>query len=30
MVEWFKVPVLKTGVSFNGTKGSNPFLSVYR
>ena len=28
MVEWFKAPVLKTGVSCNGTMGSNPFLSV--
>ena len=28
MVEWFKAPVLKTGVSFCGTMGSNPILSV--
>ena len=26
MVEWFKAPVLKTGVSLYGTMGSNPFL----
>lgn len=28
MVEWFKAPVLKTGVSFRDTMGSNPILSV--
>ena len=28
MVEWFKAPVLKTGVSLYGTMGSNPVLSV--
>ena len=28
MVEWFKAPVLKTGVLYNSTMGSNPILSV--
>ena len=27
MVEWFKAPVLKTGVLFYSTMGSNPILS---
>ena len=29
MVEWFKVPVLKTGVCYH-TVGSNPTLSFYK
>ena len=28
MVEWFKAPVLKTGVLLYSTMGSNPVLSV--
>ena len=28
MAEWLKVPVLKTGVPFSGTVGSNPTLSA--
>ena len=29
VTEWLKVPVLKTGVLFTGTRGSNPLPSAF-